>query len=193
MEFQLTFPTETRVGLKQEYDRAERILEYGSGGSTIYALENGKTVIAAESDKNWIDRLVRYHESQAHSGILIDCYCDIGPTIDWGQPENSAAAARFPFYPVNPWRKAQSNEVDVDLVLIDGRFRVACFVTSVAFARKPLRILFDDYLDRPRYHIVEQISEPADCYGRAALFEIFPDEIGKFNPLTFLDFFFDAH
>ena len=58
-----------------------------------------------------------------------------------------------------------------DLILIDGRFRVLCFLTSLKFSPKGTKILFDDYRDRQFYHIVEEFCPIIDRCGRQALFE----------------------
>lgn len=47
-----------------------------------------------------------------------------------------------------------------DLLAIDGRFRVQCFLYSLINADEGTILLFDDYCDRPYYHIVEEIIEP---------------------------------
>jgi hypothetical protein len=63
-------------------------------------------------------------------------------------------------------------KISPDLVLIDGRFRVFCFLTSVKFAPVGTKILFDDYINRPFYHVVEEFCERIDTCGRQALFEV---------------------
>jgi|LakMenE18May11ns_1017448.scaffolds.fasta_scaffold9924938_3 hypothetical protein len=59
-----------------------------------------------------------------------------------------------------------------DVVLIDGRFRVACFLASVLSATKFTQIFFDDYVDRDYYHVVEEIMKPMRFCGRQAIFEV---------------------
>jgi hypothetical protein len=43
---------------------------------------------------------------------------------------------------------------DIDLVMIDGRFRVACCLKCFNVINDECLIAFDDFLDRPEYHIV---------------------------------------
>jgi len=75
-------------------------------------------------------------------------------------------------------------------VLIDGRFRVACFLTSILHAEPPCRILFDDYRKKERYHVVERILSPVDFCGRQALFEVPPrDQLDTGLASTLLDRF----
>ena len=63
-------------------------------------------------------------------------------------------------------------EISPDLVLIDGRFRVFCFLTTVKLAPVGTKILFDDYINRPLYHVVEEFCEKIETCGRQALFEV---------------------
>ena len=42
----------------------------------------------------------------------------------------------------------------LDLILIDGRFRVACCLKCFNKISDECIIAFDDFLDRPQYHIV---------------------------------------
>ena len=42
----------------------------------------------------------------------------------------------------------------IDLVFIDGRFRVACCLKCYDIINDNCLIAFDDFLNRPQYHIV---------------------------------------
>jgi hypothetical protein len=57
-----------------------------------------------------------------------------------------------------------------DCVLIDGRFRVACFLTSLLNADVGTSIIFDDYNDRRHYHVVEEVVPKIKESGRQAIF-----------------------
>jgi hypothetical protein len=43
---------------------------------------------------------------------------------------------------------------NIDLILIDGRFRVACCLKCFDVMNDNCLIIFDDFLNRPQYHIV---------------------------------------
>ena len=58
--------------------------------------------------------------------------------------------------------------------LIDGRFRAACFLTVMLRTNSPVTVLFDDYKNRPNYHVVEDYVKPAEMRGRMARFEVQP-------------------
>jgi len=75
----------------------------------------------------------------------------------------------------SPW---QHGSVKPDLVLIDGRFRVACFLHSLLAAEPGTPILFDDYSNRPHYHLVEESYPIEQTEGRQALFRV-PAELDR--------------
>ena len=57
------------------------------------------------------------------------------------------------------------------MILIDGRFRVACFLYSLINAKEGSIIIFDDYTDRAHYHVVEEVIEVYENCGRQAIFK----------------------
>jgi hypothetical protein len=82
-----------------------------------------------------------------------------------------------------PFEKLNGGEF-YDLVLIDGRFRVACALRTISEAVKrntSIRILVDDYLDelepRPHYHVIEQYAPMTSSAGRMAVFDITPETL----------------
>ena len=57
-----------------------------------------------------------------------------------------------------------------DVVLIDGRFRVACFLTCLLMTSPGTKIVFDDYTENQRYHLASEIVTPSRVGERQALF-----------------------
>jgi len=55
-------------------------------------------------------------------------------------------------------------------VSVDGRFRVASFLFSLLSARTGTTILFDDYMDRPNYFVVEEFCKLKEARGRMGVF-----------------------
>ena len=51
-------------------------------------------------------------------------------------------------------RLSKKEKASIDLVLIDGRFRVACCLKCYNIISKNCVIAFDDFLNREHYHIV---------------------------------------
>ena len=100
------------------------------------------------------------------SDRLIKHYVDIGKIGSWGYPVNLLDREKFHQYWKTPWSKNEK----YDLIVIDGRFRVQCFLYSLINANEGTIILFDDYCERPYYHVVEEIIKPEADDGRMSKF-----------------------
>lgn len=150
--------------------RSTCYLEYGSGGSTVYActVAQVKTIISVETDRAWTDK-VRATLDGRSSSLFME-HCDIGAVREWGMPINNDRFANFWKYMVLPWEIAKRHNLVPDTVLIDGRFRVASFLYSLISARAGTVILFDDYFDRPEYFVAEQFCRVSERHERMALF-----------------------
>lgn len=184
-EPQLTFPAEVAEYVRAIYSDASVILEYGSGGSTLLAGRMpGKTVITVENDLTWAKGMQRWIEQSALPSPPHIHAVDVGPTGAWARPKNAKAWKRFHQYPLQVWDEPFFQAPDV--ILIDGRFRIACFVTAFLRVRKPTIVLFDDYLDRPHYHVVERLATPSATVGRMARFDLLPLEEVPRDELTWL-------
>ncbi len=172
----LTMPPDEAAFLRAGYVAARVILEYGSGGSTAMAAEMpGKTVWTVESDKAWMLGLQDWFSRNSPAADLHLRHVNIGPTVKWGFPKDDRKWARFHRYPLEVWEA--DGFAPPDTVLIDGRFRVACYLTVLFMTRDPVMIYFDDYLDRPHYHVVERFGAPAEIIGRMARFDVKPQAI----------------
>lgn len=137
------------INMFKKYIKNSKIyFEYGSGGSTHYVstCSNIEKFYSVESDGAWIEKL------KPLISDLIKCnfiYIDINSNGNWGMPGK---------YATNDQLKQYSNAINnidnsnIDLVLIDGRFRVACALKC--FNLENCLILFDDFLNRPHYHII---------------------------------------
>ena len=151
-------------------------LEYGVGGSTLTACLYGVDYIySVDTDERWIDlvkaKIKKLEQYRSIEGIYID-HINVGQTKEWGYPQDFTKFFNFPLYCITPWLRAYQTGVLPDLVFIDGRFRVASFLVSAMLCKPGTKILFDDYFDRPWYHIVEKYVKPKRRVGRLAEFEI---------------------
>ena len=151
-------------------------LEYGSGGSSIMAAQAGiRRIYSVDSDLVFLQSV---QKRLIADGIprrrYVPVYVDIGKTGDWGRPVNENHARDWPSYCSAPWIRLEHAGEKPSLVLIDGRFRVASFLVTAMLAPPGCVILFDDYVDRPEYHIVEQHLKPVRFEGRMAEFIVAP-------------------
>ena len=145
--------------------------EYGVGASTNWVLENTQSnIISVDTDKKWIDTI---HVSNKSSRIKLN-WINLGDVENWGRPKSYDYRGNFIEYISNVWNFNQK----ADVVLIDGRFRVACFLYSIINAKTNSIIIFDDYNNRPHYHIIEEVVPIYEICGRQAIFKV-PNHINR--------------
>ncbi|PTQ71846.1 hypothetical protein [Celeribacter persicus] len=171
---ELTFPEEVADYVCAQYDRAERIVEYGSGGSTAYAAaQPGKVIWSVEGAKDWHAAMVTHFERHPPKAELHLIHADIGPTKGWSYPSNNSKWFRYPDYCFGVWQR--DDLIAPDLVLIDGRFRAGCFLATLVSITRPTRVLIDDYVGREdKYAGITQFAEPTGVHGRMAQFDLAP-------------------
>lgn len=170
----IMMPEQEAMALAEEYSKAECILEFGSGGSTALASRMGKKVFSVESDRAWADRIAKETSAVVH-------HVDIGPTKGHGHPKDRSMQHKWPDYPISVWERADF--VEPDLILIDGRFRVACFLVALLKIKRETLILFDDF-EREQYKIVKNFFKPKQ-EKRLAIFEVKPNKF-DFSKLSVL-------
>lgn len=169
----LTLPPEEAAIVRQCYASARVILEYGSGGSTLLASgDKDKTIFSVESDAEWSANLAEFFVSHPPAAKVILHTVNVGPTGSWGRPLNEKAWKRYYNYPLSVWDRPDF--VEPDLILIDGRFRAACFVAAALRISRPTLLLWDDYTNRKAYHEVERWILPTSIHGRMARFDLAP-------------------
>ena len=134
-------------------DTASYYFEYGTGGSTYQASirQNILKIISVECDYIWHNQFKFLLQSDRINFIYCDMDCN---THTWGRPGPNST--------INDWKNYsdQIRNVDhtilnkIDLILIDERFRVACCLKCFDVINDNCLIVFDDFLNRPEYHIV---------------------------------------
>jgi len=150
-------------------------LEFGSGGSTILAARLGvPSIISVDSSAEWVERVSNEirREYIKYQGSITVLHADIGSTGDWGYPLDTTKITQWPSYYCGAWKLALDAGINPDLILVDGRFRVACFLLTLVHAKKGSTILFDDYVGRPEYHSVEILIRPICFHDNMAEFFI---------------------
>lgn len=169
----LTLPVAEAEAVVAAYERAQTILEYGSGGSTAVAASlPGRVVFSVESDANWLAGLAEWFSANPPRARLHLHHADVGPTGKWGVPRDARFREAFPAYAMSVWDRPDF--VQPDVVLIDGRFRVGCFLAVLFRSVRPVTVLWDDYVSRRIYHAVERYVRPVGFHGRMARFEVTP-------------------
>lgn len=137
-------------------NHASVYFEFGSGGSTYQASirSNIRKIYSVESDLEWYAKITRLVSN--HPGFR-PMYIEMNTKPrTFGHPGTTATLEQKKSYSDSIVKQC----VDpIDLVLIDGRFRVACCLKALQITPPNCVILFDDFLNRPHYHIVLQYCE----------------------------------
>ena len=146
---------------------SRKYLEYGTGGSTYLAAKLGVNFIAVESDPHFLKSLRKkiVRDGFAKASGQTYHYANIGLTGYWGYPLRSWRASakrleRFRRYSDPPPECFEGGTLP-DLVLVDGRFRVACALKALRMLQheRGWTIVIDDYVTRPQYKAIADFAE----------------------------------
>lgn len=169
---------------QREVSRAQSYLEFGMGGSTLFAATLGrKRIVSIDSDSSWVSTVADSIAPFRKISKIDLIHCDIGPTGAWGAPVNHDMMANWPQYFQEPWRRFAAECAVPDLVYVDGRFRVACtlysilrlylaYMSSRASERAITRIMIHDFTNRPQYHKVIDYAQIVEQYNTLAVLEL---------------------
>jgi hypothetical protein len=152
-------------------------LEYGSGGSTFLAAQKNTRFMVVDSDSFFLKAVKNKIEASGlyDSSLQKYIYADIGLTGEWGCPvftfKTSKRLAKWACYPNCPWGEI-STGLSPDLILVDGRFRVACALTTIKNLCHTTGwvLLVDDYLMRHYYQEIERFAILEKMLGSMAVF-----------------------
>jgi hypothetical protein len=164
----------------KELTKARRYLEFGAGGSTIMAVSLGKSGMTVESDRFYL-RDVRRKLNGA-TGEMVLRHGDIGMTSHWGKPRIRIVPRpkRWRQYVETPFEALGGDFYD--LVLVDGRFRVASALRPMMEAARrqsSLTLLVDDYANHAHYHAIAGYATLSEMAGRMAVFRIQDGQLAK--------------
>ncbi|MCK5757083.1 MAG: hypothetical protein KAH46_30700 [Mycobacterium sp.] len=165
---------ESKDWFVEALSQCHRYLEYGTGGSTYLAAQLGVPFVAVDSDKYFLRAVERKISAAGYRDQnQVFRYADIGFTGTWGRPLGRVDArrlAKFRSYSDIPPECFEGQFPD--LVLVDGRFRVACalkVMKTLAECSPRWDVAVDDYAQRSEYHVLESYSTPT-LVGRMAVF-----------------------
>ena len=157
---------------------ARSYLEYGCGGSTVVAAREGKVFKTVDSDPYFLEAVKRKVSSlgqEVNLSNITFIHADIGLTQGWGTPvfhgRGEKRLQQWRSYPLSPWNSGDN--FSPDLVLVDGRFRVACALASIRAlqGKRDWELLVDDYEERYFYKEIEKFGVLSGMAGRMAIFK----------------------
>jgi hypothetical protein len=135
-------------------DKATVYFEYGSGGSTyqVSLRPNIQKIYTVESDKTWMNKLNSIIKNNTKITYI---YNEMGTKPHtWGYPSRRCLKSNLINYSEHIRNLGIEERSKIDLVMIDGRFRVACCLKCFDIINDGCFIAFDDFLNRKKYHIV---------------------------------------
>jgi hypothetical protein len=146
-----------RALLESFLRHSDNYLEFGSGGSTVAAARLVRHhVTAVDSSRDWLANVEQACLAEGCPLKPVLIHADIGPIGAWGMPTDPAVRDRWPSYYEAPWEHPAG--LDADLFLVDGRFRVACFMKTLLNCQPDSRIMIHDFASRVAYHVIREVA-----------------------------------
>jgi hypothetical protein len=176
-----TFPVPTKphmppkeaAFMRKRLARSRCFLEFGSGGSTLLAAQCGvREIYSVDTDIAFLKRVSAYVLSSYPDCALHAFPIDLGPTKRWENPLRKEYAALWPQFFTKPWDTLRRAGRKPDLILVDGRFRTACFLASLLSAAPGTTIIFGDYAKHRPYHTLEKVIRPVRTIGHLGVFKV---------------------
>ena len=122
-----------------------RVFEYGSGASTIWLARRSARVTSVEHDRAWGERMIE--RTQANGNIRIK----IVPPVQSAAPRFASEVGAWRGYDFQQYVGAIDQESGTfDLIVVDGRCRVACLEHAANRLAEGGLLLFDNS-NRQRY------------------------------------------
>ena len=144
-------------------------LEWGSGGSTLAAVRsNVRQIVSVETDSAWIERLKKHEEiSQAITSNRLNLrHVDVGPVGQWGVPTGTEKIRNWPRYALDPF---VATDLNFDIILVDGRFRIHCLLAAANCAADGATIFVHDYATRHSYTVADKYFDTANQVESAVI------------------------
>ncbi|NDE16783.1 hypothetical protein EBZ80_17805 [bacterium] len=144
-----------KVMMAKHLKQSTAFLEFGAGGSTYYAATECpslRRIVSIESDPEWYERVVDNLKPYAAEKNVVVLFRTLHcKPRSWGWPGEGCTDADVRAY-CYPYDLYALHEFDV--VMIDGRFRVACALFSFLALRDDVLVMVDDFWPRAKEYAV---------------------------------------
>ena len=154
--------------LKKKILNSKLFLEFGSGNTTIFAMENGINCFTIESDRNFYFYLKKIVKKKIffYSLGFVEFYSyPLFRSNFFKQFYKKRALT----YSSKIFKKFDNENTLPDLILVDGRYRVLCMLNIFIFLKKndldKTCVVLDDYKSRSYYNIINQFFD-VEIIGR---------------------------
>jgi len=162
--------TEPEIKLLSAFLRkTSNYLEFGTGGSTVLANRLvAQRITSVDSSREWIAAVETACKQVEGTAAFDLVFTDIGPIGEWGFPKDPSTSSRWPAYYEQVWQLPQT--FDTDFCLVDGRFRVACFLTILLRCKSDTLIGIHDFAGRPHYHVCREYAREVAVVEKLSIF-----------------------
>jgi hypothetical protein len=153
-KLELIFHGNDKQLFEKYINNAKFYFEYGAGSSTYYASlkQNLKKIIVVESDKEWYNKVNNMIVNKEKFNFNYIEMNSVPNTL--GKPGPNSKKEDWIKYSDIIRKISKDISSKIDLVLIDGRFRVACCLKCFNIINDNCVILFNDFLTRDKYHVL---------------------------------------
>lgn len=134
-------------------DKANIYFEFGTGGSTVQAANrrNITKIYSVENVPAWYLKML----TTINPDKVTYYYTDMDSKYNsGGHPGPKSSYSDWIKYSRAITNLDIDSAKNIDLFLIDGRFRVACLLNCFSYMSTDAFIIFDDFQQRKQYHIV---------------------------------------
>lgn len=154
-----------RILLWRYLQRAENYFEYGAGGSTLLAckVSSIQRIRTIEANALFLEGLINNStclQSSLNTNRFQPKIVDIGPLGDYSNPVDDTSRDLWPRYSESILEESSRKP---DVILVDGRFRVASTLLSLLTVRENGVVLIHDFFIRPQYYEVLKYVDIVDC------------------------------
>jgi hypothetical protein len=136
-------------------NKSQYYFEYGSGGTTFEAsiTPNIKKIISVESDYTTHTKIKNMITTNKDK--IVFQYCDMKTLPNtWGNPGKNSTLNDWINYSGQILNLNKELSSKIDLIVIDGRFRVACCLKCHLVINDDCIIILNNFFNRSYYHIV---------------------------------------
>lgn len=162
---------------------ANNYLEFGCGGSTFLLsyLSQASKIISVENDKNWANRIQEnILLSKAIQAKRLEIFfVDLGKIKQAAYPIEESKKELFPTYSYNVFEKIERENINIDTIFVDGRFRVACATRALIYFAQHQNerqiLIIHDFFNREWYHKILDFVEIIDRVDTLAIFKPKPN------------------
>ena len=140
----------------------KNLLEFGSGGSTVYFAKKVKKLIAVEHDPYWVQKVSENLKEQDIENVSL-IYAPANQPFELGETPKTQRQIEFYDYIRAPEViKKNIPDFSYDVVFIDGRARIECAKYIFPFLHENSVVILHDYKGRQRYRAVLEWYDEID-------------------------------